>query len=616
MPAITDLFKLFIAFGISLPYGAAALAVDESLLAIPQVRPEEQICFVLYTADKGLLKLTAQLYPLPDSAPREVRLEIEKDGRWQEVDREKVITPGWTATFRVTDWDHAHDVAFRVRHGEQAVYTGMIRHDPIEKQKIVVAAFTGNSIYAHGGGDISREDLVENIKKIDPDLLFFSGDQVYDHHKHLAYWLKFGRDFGAITRDRPTVTIPDDHDVGQSNLWGASGKKSQRPNGEDGGYFKSPAYVQEVERAQTSHLPDPFDPTPIARGIGVYYTDLNVGGISFAILEDRKFKSSPEGLVPDQGGRIDHVKGDFDPALYDHPEAVLLGERQLTFLRHWAADWKDADMKAILSQTIFCGGAHIHGGVGRLGADLDSNGWPQSGRNRALREIRKAFAVHIAGDQHLGTVFHHGIEEQGDAGYSFCVPSIANFYLRWWSPENPGKNRQLGAPEYTGEHIDGLGNRVICHAAANPEQKHPLPGKALNTFAAGFGTVEFDKKNRTITFNCWPRNVDVGVAAQYPGWPITIDQVDNFGKEPVAYLPEIITEGASNPVVQVVEEKTGEILYTLRIDGERFQPWVFAPGKYTIRVGKESLGASESGKIVSGLTASPDRERLPLRIRF
>ena len=63
-------------------------------------------------------------------------------------------------------------------------------------------------------------------------------------------------------------------------------------------------------------------------------------------------------------------------------------------------------------------------------------------------------------------------------------------------------------------------------------------------------------------------------------------------------------------------EKTGEILYTLRIDGKRFQPWVFAPGKYTIRVGKESLGDPESGKIVSGLTASPDRGRLPLRIRF
>ena len=32
-------------------------------------------------------------------------------------------------------------------------------------------------------------------------------------------------------------------------------------------------------------------------------------------------------------------------------------------------------MKVALSQTIFCGGAHIHGKIGgRLHADLDSNG--------------------------------------------------------------------------------------------------------------------------------------------------------------------------------------------------------------------------------------------------
>ena len=434
-----NLYRIYTAFAVGFLFGANPLWAKEPLLAIPQVAPAEQICFVLYTADKGVLKLTAQLYPLSDTAPRGVRLEIEKQGVWHEVDRQQVVTPGWTATFRVADWDTSQDVAYRVRHGEEAVYAGTIRHDPVEKQKIVVAAFTGNSIYPDGGGDIPRTDLIENVKKIDPDLLFFSGDQVYDHHKHLAYWLKFGQDFGEVTRDRPTVTIPDDHDVGQSNLWGAGGKKAHRGNGEDGGYFKSPAYVREVERAQTSHLPDPFEPSAVERGIGVYYTDLNVGGISFAILEDRKFKSSPLGLVPDRGGRIDHVLGDFDPAAYDHPEAVLLGERQLAFLRHWAADWKGAQMKAVLSQTIFCGGAHIHGGVGRLAADLDSNGWPQSGRDSALREMRKAFAVHIAGDQHLGTVFHHGIDAQGDAAIRSVSPRLPIFISAGGRPKRRAK---------------------------------------------------------------------------------------------------------------------------------------------------------------------------------
>mgnify|MGYP001813075795 CR=1 FL=1 len=52
--------------------------------------------------------------------------------------------------------------------------------------------------------------------------------------------------------------------------------------GNDGGYFYHHEYVKMVERCQTAHLPDPYDPTPVQQGIGVYYTDLNVGGVDFA----------------------------------------------------------------------------------------------------------------------------------------------------------------------------------------------------------------------------------------------------------------------------------------------------------------------------------------------
>ncbi len=97
-------------------------AEEDALLAIPQVSPAEQICFVLYTSHEGVLKLTAQLYPLADGAPREVRLETRTDGGWKEVAREKIISPGWTATFRVPEWDSRKDIPYRVRHGEQAIY--------------------------------------------------------------------------------------------------------------------------------------------------------------------------------------------------------------------------------------------------------------------------------------------------------------------------------------------------------------------------------------------------------------------------------------------------------------------------------------------------------------
>lgn len=560
---------------------------DPGLLAIPQVSKEQVICFALYTVQDGVLKLTAQLYPLDDADPRTVRLEVQRGGQWQEVSRTEVVNPGWTAPFRVENWDAAQDHPYRVRHGAAAVYEGIIKRDPQDKDVIVVAAFTGNSIYPGHGGDIPKTDIVENLKRLQPDLLFFSGDQVYDHNQHYAYWLKFGRDFGEVIRNVPTVTIPDDHDVGHPNLWGAAGKVSLKPTGDDGGYFKPVEYVEEVHRAQTSHLPDPFDPRPIQRGISVYYTSLNVGGVSFAIVEDRKFKSGPVGLVPQRGARPDWITdADYDPQALDVPGAELLGERQLQFLREWATDWREAQMKAVLSQTIFCGGAHVHGSWNnRVLADLDSNGWPQTGRNQALAEMRKAFALHIAGDQHLGTLIHHGIDQWNDAGWSFCVPSIANLYLRWWAPLEPGKNRLPGMPAYTGEFLDGFHNKITVYAVANPsaEENHDK----LTTRAAGFGVVRFNKQERTITLECWPRNVDVRdpQARQYPGWPRTISQWDNYGRPAAAYLPTLKFVGQESPVVQVREEETGEILYTVRAHGSQFRPKVFRAGKYTVRVG-------------------------------
>ncbi|HNT88584.1 MAG TPA: metallophosphoesterase family protein, partial [Candidatus Hydrogenedentes bacterium] len=486
--------------------------------------------------------------------------------------------------FRIAPWDASRDVAYRVAHGTSAFYSGTIRRDPVDKDEIVVAAFTGNSIHPQHGGDIPKTDIVENIKRLRPDLLFFSGDQVYDHAQHYAAWLKFGRDFGEIIKDTPTITIPDDHDVGQSNLWGAGGKASQFEAGHDGGYFRPVEYVNEVQRAQTSHLPDPYDPTPVERGITVYYTALTWGRVSFAIIEDRKWKSGPQGLVPQLGPRPDHINDpDYDPSVVDVPGATLLGGRQIAFLRAWTRDWTDADMKAVLSQTIFCGGAHLHGKRdNRLVADLDSNGWPQRERNRALAEIRKSFSVMIAGDQHLGTIVHHGIEGWNDAGYSFCVPSIANLYLRWWAPLKPGRNRAPGMPEHTGEFKDGLGNRITVWAVANPspEENHDL----LTTRAAGFGVVRFHKKTREITFECWPRSVDVTApeARQYPGWPKTIRQEDNYAAKPYGYLPELAYPAGSDPVLELTREADGELVYALRLTGSAYRPKVFAPGTYTV----------------------------------
>ncbi|MHC4499780.1 MAG: hypothetical protein ACYS21_11785 [Planctomycetota bacterium] len=584
-------------------------------LEIPEVSRDKIICFALYTVHNNILKMTAQLYPLKPDEEKVVRLEIRRDGKWKQIAQAPVIEDGWVALLRVENWDTTKDIEYRVAHRKNAYYTGTIRKDPVDKETIVVVAFTGNSINPEHGGDIPKTDIVENVKKLNADLLFFSGDQVYNHRRHYTHWLKFGRDFGDIIRNIPTVTIPDDHDVGHSNLWGASGKKSNTRAGHDGGYAAPVEYVRMVERAQTSHLPDPYDPTPVERGIGVYYTSLTVGRVSFAIIEDRKFKSGCKGLVPQMGPRPDHVTDpNYDPKSLDVPGAKLLGERQLRFLRAWAGDWRRCEMKCVLSQTVFCGSAHLHGKRSyRLLADLDSNGWPKTGRDKALREIRKAFALMIGGDQHLGSFIHHGIDDWNDASYSFCVPSIANLYLRWWVPLEPGRNREPGMPEHLGEFLDGLGNKITMLAVADPtpEENHDK----LTTRAAGFGVVKFNKKTREITVECWPRNVDITSpdARQYPGWPRTIRQQDNYARRPVAYLPTIEVAGMTNPVVQVIDESDGEILYTLRISGASHRPRVFKEGSYTIKVGETGTARM---KVLRGISSMSGDTSKTIRVEF
>ena len=209
-----------------------------------------------------------------------------------------------------------------------------------------------------------------------------------------------------------------------------------------------------VQRTQTSHLPDPFDPTPVEQDITVYYTELLYGGVSFAIVEDRKWKSAPKPTMP--AAKI--VNGwaqnpQYNPARDgDVPGAQLLGPRQMEFLKKWAADWSGAWMKAMISQTLFANlatlppPANTDSVTGKLPilksgeyaegemkvADHDSNAWPQTPRNEALREVRRALAIHICGDQHLGSTVQYGVDQWNDAAWAVCTPAVSNLFPRRW----------------------------------------------------------------------------------------------------------------------------------------------------------------------------------------
>jgi hypothetical protein len=501
---------------------------------------QDVIAFAIYTVTAppvtevkdaqrdATLKLSAQLFPLKPGEPLEARLEIRQGDAWVEVARAPVLYPGWDAHFRVRPWDTSCDHTYRVRHGDAALFEGLIRKDPIDKKEITVAVLSCNSAQTPG----PRNEIVAGLQAADPDLLFFAGDQSYRHEQHTYAWIEFGLQFRDVIRDRPTVTLPDDHDIGHPNLWGAGGKRALRTDGADGGYFFPAAYVNMVQRQQTWHLPDPVDPAPVEQGIGVYFTRFVLGGVDFAIIEDRKFKTGPAGKIPQLGPRPDHIDDpSYDRKAIDLSDLELLGDRQISWLRGWAEEWQGIRAKCALSQTAFCGAVHLHGTPGnRLLADLDCNGWPQSKRNDALRILKQARAAHLCGDQHLAAVVKHGIDAYGDGPWSFAGPAIVNtIYGRWWHPldEKSGTNPVPGSPlPWTGDYEDGLGNKISMIAYANPDDV-----KDEKQRGDGYGIARFDFADQsageggTLTFECWPRFPRLGAngrPTQYLGWPVHV----------------------------------------------------------------------------------------------
>ena len=77
------------------------------------------------------------------------------------------------------------------------------------------------------------------------------------------------------------------------------------------------------------------------------------------------------------------------------------------------------------------------------------------------------------------------------------------------------------------------------------------------------------------------------------------------------YLPELQFAGSESPVVKVIRERDGEVLYSIRVQGDRFRPAVYEAGTYTIKIGKdcpdqETLVGVKSGSMDDQRTKEVD----------
>ncbi len=600
------------------------------------------ICFAQYTLHQGLLKMTAQLAPIEEISSLKISLQVRRDENWETLQTADIDPLGRIAQFRIKNWQEPGTVPYRIHleiplknKNQEFDYYGEIAKEPGSLEDLKVAVFSCNA--DHGFPD---EEVSIHVNMHKPDMALFLGDQFYEGTggfgiqtdrieksslDYLRKWYMFGWSYRNIFRTIPAAFIPDDHDVYHGNVWGMGGEHAPTDQGwgyvaqDQGGYKMSPQWVNMIQATQTSHLPDPYDPRPVKQGINVYYTDWNYGGVSFAILEDRKFKSAPKKVLPEeaqvQNGFIQNR--DFDIKKYYDIEADLLGKRQMEFLSHWASDWNNGvQMKAVCSQTNFCTVATLPEGsiideivpslaIPEKGeyvdgdaptSDMDSNGWPQKGRDEALRTIRKAFALHIAGDQHLASTVQYGVDEFRDSGFVFAGPALNNLWPRRWWPQVPSEHQPLpGKAKNTGDFMDGFGNKMTVYAVANPYKTGFEPSRIYDR-GTGYGIITFDKSSRTMKIECWPRNVDPisNPSAQYDGWPIEISQEENYGRRALGYLPEIKVEGAKMPLLQIYNEKSGELEYAIRLKSGSYKPKVFSNDSFMI-----NLTDSSSGKKIS-----------------
>lgn len=602
------------------------------------------ILWAMYTNSRNVLKLTAQLAPVSTMNNGEVHLEIKKRDRWEKAATEKLRADSYTATFRIADWDPGQEADYRISYSENLKdggtsfyeYIGTIRKEPVDRPLVF-----GGMTCQYGYG-FPYTPLVDNLFKEDPDILYFSGDQIYEGNggysiirfpaerailNYLGKWYMFGWAFGDLMKERPTICTPDDHDVFQGNLWGGGGRKIeweewQEYAGTTGGYIEPAEMINVVHATQCSHLPDPYDPAPIDQGISIWYTDMVYGETSFAIISDRIFKSGPKEVAFWKEGRRDWItEPGLDLSRLDKPGLKLIGDRQFEFLNHWMEDWRGANMKVLLSQTLFANIPTHHGSLdGILAGDLDSGGWPQTPRNKVVDLLRRCYAFHISGDQHLPLFIQYGIDAFRDAGWAICTPAITVGYQRRFLPDRlgiPYHNRPAHNLDNTGEYIDGMGLKNYVYAVGNlpDDTRSEYRYERAQLSSSGYSIITLDPESRDITCNAIRFLADANHLKpedSFPGWPVTVNQFDNAGLNRTGDTISVQSSGILNPVLLVYDDETKELLLSVRMKGDTFSGIVDGSGKYNLKIGDPETDRWET---VTGITAG-EMETKPVVVQF
>lgn len=398
------------------------------------------------------------------------------------------------------------------------------------------------------------EQISKAYKDFKPDVLTFLGDQIYESRPHppfidadfiavdyLYKWYLWCYMFREITANTPTIVLTDDHDVFQGNLWGNNNtsikKDSLIPDyygaqnndtwlQDLGGYIYGNDFVNMIFKTQTAHLPYPYNPAQ-TNGLNNYYTSYDFGQLSFLILEDKKFKSPPTALNLKSFNGFALNKS--SPIInYEAKNLKLLGDNQLKMIANWRNN--TIKTKIVLTQSAFASLTTTPHDFNTLNdklakkdslaqivsPDMDTNGWPKVGRDKALSAFNDSSVLFLSGDQHLAAVVQ--LFDTSNTPYTFfSVPSIANTWPRVWSPKNGGLENQLGF------FTDAFGNKLNVKAVVNPDNNVAEPIE-INSRMPGFGIIKINTQENKAKLYAYPLNYDLQpqVKTAYKGFPIHV----------------------------------------------------------------------------------------------
>lgn len=587
------------------------------------------VYFAQYTMTDGILRLGAQMAPAALS-DQKVMLEMRTaGGEWVERGRASVHPDSRTVHFELPDWDHTQEFEYQLStkiqrkdgEAEKFEYIGMIPAEPLEKDHVTAVAFSGM-----GMPQCSGKDLFESVRKSGADLavFFVEGPEMNDIAssvadediaeekmilKYLYDWITFGWVHRDVFREIPSLIVTETGSATDDSVVAEAVEETERnenPKDETEGSPEEKVAVsgeakgrrskrmeEVVALTQTGHMPQPLVPGGDQSG-NDRLTRWEYGGIDFAVL-------NPVGVVA--------------PASEDGRRFGSGGWAS------WIEDWKEnTEIKVLLSGSVFrrlatpvdgrdeaaqdAGPEQLYEEEIQEGEmDPEEPAIISSSKSEEdlVRNIRKAFVTHLAGMQNPPSVIQYGSDEFGDGSFAFTVPSLAASSQMQWSPVTGAHRPLLGRKSYTGDFEDENGGKMTVFSVAGPGG---MGEEESLTSAAGFGVVQFDKRNRRIRFACRPLIFDVSRYDQDPfgDWPFEIGQQDHFAGRSPHFLPPLIIEGMDQAIVRI--SKNGELMSVLKIRPSilPYVPRVPQSGNYHVEV------QSTDGKIRKSEEISTDRK--------